>query len=106
MTDENEMRVQCVLRDGRFVEPCWALAETLESDFGRGTRAQGLKTISLINLTTRKPSRSYAAVKSGKHSKRGLALNYCPFCGADINTFAEEMDAIDADAKVAVPAAA
>ena len=67
--------------DGRKLIPCWALDECLEDD-GRGSRQQGLKLHYMTDMKSHKFSRTLASVKSGKHRKNGLFINYCPFCGA------------------------
>lgn len=63
--------------------PCHALNDVLEIG-GAGTKYQGLKLNSMINMTTHKFSRHLVVLKSGKHSKKGLVLNLCPFCGEEL----------------------
>lgn len=65
------------------LHPCRALDDVLELD-GMGTRYQGLKLQTLINMKTGKFSRHLVALKSGKHSKKGLLFNICPFCGGEL----------------------
>lgn len=71
----------CSINDKGYVQPCWAMAESLEDNFGRGTRAQGLKLVSLVNTRTHEGAGSMIICKSGGHSKRGMTMNWCPFCG-------------------------
>lgn len=69
---------KCTLVDGRL-NACWPLDEALEGPYGRGTKHQGLKLISLVNMNTHKFSREAVSLISGKH-KRGIQLTFCPFC--------------------------
>ena len=78
------MRERCSVRDTAFVEPCDALARS----FGRGVEHHHM-----VDMKTRKPSRSFVAIKSGEYSQRGLAMNVCPFCGERIDApFAADLD--------------
>lgn len=79
MSDE-----RCSVRDGSFVQPCDALARS----FGKGVEHHHM-----LDMRTRKPSRSFVAIKSGEYSKRGTAMNVCPFCGERIDApFAADLD--------------
>lgn len=71
------------------IKPCWALEEVLQPPYGRGTRSQGVVLQTLINMNTREFSRQLVILKSGQHSKKGMALNFCPFCAGEI--IAEEV---------------
>lgn len=70
---------------------------------GNGTRYQGLKFHTLVNMKTNEISRNLVVLKSGKHSKKGLVFNFCPFCRnelvknavADLATKAAATQAID-----------
>ena len=62
------------------IEPCWALELTIEDHH----RKKGISMMQFFNMKTSKPTRSVAMVKSGQRTKKGLALNYCPFCGENI----------------------
>lgn len=73
----------CKLAKGR-IKPCRGLDEVLELDGGNGTRRQGAKLQTLINTKTGKFSRQWVVLKSGKHSKNGIVMNNCPFCGEQI----------------------
>lgn len=73
---------QCSLTDG-YVEPCTALSEVLQPQ-SRGSRSQGLELHSLIDINTFKHSRHIAVLKSGAHGKKGLVLNFCPFCRGEL----------------------
>lgn len=66
------------------LEQCWALDEVLEDDYGRGTKQQGLKLQTLMNMDSFDFSRHLVTLKSGKHGKKGLVLNLCPFCGEEL----------------------
>jgi hypothetical protein len=82
MSDEIQQSTTCTLVDGN-ITPCNGMDEVLEQH-GVGTRYQGVKLQSYINMKTGKHSRDLIIVKSGKHSKKGLALNFCPFCRSEL----------------------
>jgi hypothetical protein len=72
----------CTIADGH-IKLCWALDEVIELG-GVGTRYQGVKINNMINMKTMAFSRHLVTVKSGKHSKKGLVMNLCPFCGGEL----------------------
>jgi len=76
-SQETRKRHRCEVQGERFVEPCWVLDEMAQSS-GKGIniwRAVGPAG----------PSRTFMTLHSGKHAKKGVAMNYCPFCGTDIS---------------------
>lgn len=79
MSDEPRKNWPCKLQKGR-IAPCWALDEVLQLPGGRGTRMQGVEVLSLVDLKTFKFTRNLIVLKSGKHGKKGLTMNVCPFC--------------------------
>ena len=74
-----EKIIKCKVDDDD-IKPCWALESTMEEHHNR----KGISMMQFYNMKTMKPSRSVAIVKSGQQMKKGLALNYCPFCGENI----------------------
>lgn len=66
------------------IKPCNGLEQVLQMPGGRGTRQQGVEMQTLINMKTGKFSREWVVIKSGKHGKRGIVMNNCPFCAAEI----------------------
>ena len=73
---------KCTVRDGKFVEPCRSLAEVSEYGNPRG-KQKGVFAWALY--VGREPSRTFFGVKSGEWVQKGMAFNYCPFCGEKIN---------------------
>jgi hypothetical protein len=71
----------CKLLKGR-IKTCAGMAAVLEYDDGRGTRHQGAKLQSLMDMKTGKFTRQWIVLKSGEYSKTGIIMNYCPFCRA------------------------
>lgn len=69
----------CTVRDGRFVEPCWALRSMLNPPH---SKAAGLVQRNLIDLKTFKPSRSFVVLR---FNRQDTVLNHCPFCGSRID---------------------
>jgi hypothetical protein len=66
------------------LKPCKGLSAVLQYPGGRGTRQQGVELQTLTNLQTFKFSRHLVVLKSGEHGSRGIVMNYCPFCAAEI----------------------
>ena len=75
-----------VTADGKFVEPCKTLADATEFGNPNGKR-KGIWAWQYFRLGESKstPSRTFFGVKSGEHVEKGLAFNYCPFCGEKID---------------------
>jgi hypothetical protein len=65
------------------LKPCHAMNDVLEIG-GVGTRYQGVKLQTLINMKSGDFSRHLVVLKSGKHAKKGLVFNLCPFCGEEL----------------------
>jgi hypothetical protein len=66
------------------LHPCCALDDVLEPPYGAGTKYQGIKLNTMISLGDLKFSRHLVVAKSGKHSKKGVVFNFCPFCGESV----------------------
>lgn len=73
--------IKCTVEDGKHVRPCKGLDESTE---GRGSsgRERGIRVFDLTK--DGKPSRTFYAIKSEAYPG-GLAINFCPFCGAQID---------------------
>lgn len=71
MTNPREWQ-NCAI-EGERVRPCWALSDVLEE------AGKGIRYIQTMKLTGEN-GRGFVAVFGGAHKKRGLVLNYCPFC--------------------------
>lgn len=72
----------CKLKKGK-ITACAGLSGVVDNH-GRGTKLQGVKMQTLVDLKTFKFSRNIAILKSGKHGKNGIVMNFCPFCGKEI----------------------
>ena len=66
---------QCKLNKA-FFTPCDTLEKMIQD-----TRGKGVSYFTLSNIETGKVTRSAANLKSGEFSKRGVLMNFCPFCG-------------------------
>lgn len=73
----------CAVKDGLFVEPCETLAAATAG--GNGYRGAGIVCVSLSNISTGSPTRTFYSVRSGEHRSKGIVLNCCPFCGERID---------------------
>jgi hypothetical protein len=85
------LKQKCVVIDGRFVEPCEWLRDALV-DARPASRTQGLRRIELRDTQTLAPTRAFILHFSKKYPN-GYGVNFCPFCGAEINApFRSEQD--------------
>lgn len=84
--------MSCKLTE-KGIEPCKGLDGVLQIPGGMGTRYQGVTLQTIININTGEFSRHWAVLKSGKHSKKGIVMNYCPFCGEPLLKEVAEEDA-------------
>ena len=76
------MAEKCYVRDGRYVEPCNMLASATEYGNPRG-KQKGIFAWAL-SIPGKGASRTFFGVKSGEQVAKGLAFNFCPFCGERI----------------------
>lgn len=84
-TTENK---KCRVTDGKFVEPCKDLAAAAEEGHPRG-RSKGIYAWNYSNDFG--PTRRFFGAKTGEFVSKGIAFNYCPFCGEKIEEpFASE----------------
>lgn len=79
-----------VSENGRIVTPCKQLSDACE--YGNPTgRKKGIFGWTLYKPSESELSRQFFGVKSGEFVDRGLAFNFCPFCGTQIDApFAEK----------------
>lgn len=75
---------KCTIKDGRFVVPCDTLKGMTEYGHPPKGKARGIYAWAYTNLETHKPSRTFFGAKSTSHP-RGLAFNFCPWCGEKID---------------------
>jgi hypothetical protein len=76
---------RCRVRDDRFVEPCEFLGRAIQSRHGPFHRGGGIVLHNLVRLDTLKASRTFVTVRSGEWKAKGIVLNFCPFCGTQID---------------------
>lgn len=84
--------VKCLVsEDGKHITPCTHLANCVA---GRGqSKVKGVVVWQTERVKDIKPYRTFYGVKSGAHSARGIAFNFCPFCGVQVDApFAEDAD--------------
>ena len=60
---------------------CKALEQALDDD---GRRSPALIERETFDLKTGTSGKRMFVLHSGEHRKRGLVLNYCPWCGASV----------------------
>ena len=60
---------------------CWAFEQMATGDYNH--KKKGLCSADFIDLKTAKTTRRIAAVRYGANKGDKVALNFCPFCGAD-----------------------
>lgn len=68
----------CKVENG-VVKLCKTLLSAVEID-----KRKGLSVSEFVNVNTGETTRTAVVVRSGDHSKRGIILNFCPFCGESI----------------------
>ncbi|RZJ18697.1 MAG: hypothetical protein EOO54_15380 [Haliea sp.] len=72
---------QCTVEEGKHVRACQWL-EKATDDRGNKGRERGLRVFDYS--IDGKPSRTFYAIKS-KEFPNAMAINYCPFCGTQID---------------------
>lgn len=70
--------LKCTLKRGR-ITPCDGLSSTIQY-YGRGTKYQGVQMHTMVSMKTGDFSRHLVVLKSGEHGKKGVVMNFCPFC--------------------------
>jgi hypothetical protein len=70
--------------EGRLVRPCTSLERALDQG-SPSSRSKGLFMSEVIDLETGKFTMSFIRLKLGGFSKKGVVINFCPFCGRDIS---------------------
>lgn len=77
---------KCKLVDTNIIEPCARLKEACEYGNPYGKR-KGLYAWNLYKTNNCEPtlSRRFFGAKSGNFVNKGIAFNYCPFCGEEIS---------------------
>ena len=60
----------------------------------------GINMAQVVDMKTMEPSREAWTIKSGKHAKGGLHMNFCPICGENLRGLFEHVFA-DRDAAAA-----
>lgn len=76
----SKKRAKCEVTETGIINPCFGLDESIEDD----VRDPRVELLSFVDVKTLKTTRNIVSIKSGKHRKRGLVCNYCPFCGTRI----------------------
>lgn len=75
---------KCSVTEGKFVEPCELLERACEGSH-QGGKSRGIFVWDLFNIAEGTPSRSFFGSVCSNFPK-GLAFNFCPFCGELIGT--------------------
>jgi hypothetical protein len=81
-----ERRTKCVV-EGELLAPCWVLDQAADAVYSGSRTAR--KGVTMLQLTSFKGGmfaicKSGAVLSSGSLSKKGVLMNFCPFCGASI----------------------
>ena len=84
LTEKNMEKQKCtVTEDGRFVEPCKTLSDATEFGNPNGKR-KGVWSWEYHSRDKPGPTRRFWGTKSGDFVRKGIAFNFCPFCGEKI----------------------
>lgn len=73
-----------VSEDGKHIYPCKTLYESSEYGNPRG-KQKGVFHWEYHTIESNGPVRGFYGVKSGEFVSKGMAFNYCPFCGEKID---------------------
>lgn len=72
--------------DGNQLARCDLLIKATE--YGNPTlRSKGAFLPERVNVKTGEPGTDIAQLHSGQFVGRGIAMNYCPFCGESLKTW-------------------
>lgn len=85
MTKTVEVRAVCQV-EGRRLSPCGPLEKALTPAMP-SAKAKGLFMPQRVILATGQPGTDIVQLHSGGYVGRGVALNFCPFCGTSIKTW-------------------
>lgn len=88
---DSARKIECTVRDSKFVEPCDALAELIDTHQPGFSRKRGMFQTTYSNIHTHEPSRSFVGIKCDAY-KNGMLFNFCPVCGTDISAPFTEKD--------------
>lgn len=69
--------------EGNIVTACEALEKATEFGNPRG-KQKGIWCWQYFKASEEAPTRRFWGAKSGDSVERGIAFNYCPFCGTEI----------------------
>src|SRR5690606_37475253 len=83
----------CTVRDGRFLEPCDGIRQCLQGANPTPRDKAGLYLVTYSKAIPFTPTRTFAVLKSGEHSRAGIVVNVCPFCGTRIDEMCQEVKA-------------
>ncbi len=78
-------------RRKNVITPCSTLSKVVNGHNGRGP--QGVTEWTYIKISgpqDGKLSRVFYGAKSGSFKERGIAFNFCPFCGKDIDVWSKD----------------
>lgn len=74
--------------NGNQITPCKVLAKALEC--GNPTsKSKGVFIPERVNINTGESGTDIGQIHSGQYVGRGVAMNYCPFCGESLKTWEE-----------------
>lgn len=75
--------------EGRDVTLCDVLAKALDGS-SPTARAKGVFLPYRVNTVTSEKGHDLVQLHSGEYVGRGIALNFCPFCGESLKTWGAE----------------
>ena len=73
---------------GNKITPCEHLSRALEYGNPRA-KSKGVFIPERVNFNTGEPGTDIAQLHSGAFVGRGIALNFCPFCGVSLKTWGQ-----------------
>ncbi|HHP7721775.1 TPA: hypothetical protein ACSG64_000224 [Escherichia coli] len=75
--------------NGKHLEICDVLSDALAGSTPTA-KAKGMFLPYRVNIKTGEKGTDIVQLHSGKFVGRGVALNFCPFCGESLKTWSEQ----------------
>lgn len=82
---DTQLKWPCEVTGAGFVSPCYALDGASQPHAPRGS---GVFVAELMDKNWKR-TRDLYSLRSGDHRKKGIAMNFCPFCGTQLRPASE-----------------
>lgn len=72
---------KCVV-EGGILHPCTGMDKVMAPE--SNSRGKGVTQMDIWNFETHMVTKTFAVLRSGEFTIKGVVMNYCPFCGESI----------------------